>query len=153
MNIKDHFCLSHHLLPALYPTQQNWECLHIGNRQYTEFHISNFWSRQSLGKKTSIFLVHWDLTFKQILITKPKKVKLYSVRVLQRYLNEETLIQGRVMATISKFSSQIFETYFSSAQASSSIRDFHKAISIDISESDKLLKMFIFMSSVVILYI
>ena len=24
---------------ALYPTQQNWKCLRIRNRQYTEFHI------------------------------------------------------------------------------------------------------------------
>ena len=75
MNIKDHFCLSHHHLQgiALYPTQQNCKCLHIRDRQYTEFYISNFWSRGSLGKQPQFFLVRWDLTFKQILVTKPKK--------------------------------------------------------------------------------
>ena len=31
---------------------------------------------------------------------------------LKRYLNEKNLIHGRVMAMISKFSPQIFETYF-----------------------------------------
>ena len=58
MNTKDHFCLSRHLLPAmaLYPTQQNWKCLHIRNRLD--------------------FFVCWDLTL------------------------------------TSKFSPQIFETYF-----------------------------------------
>ena len=46
------------------------------------------------------FLVRWDLTFKQILITKLQKIKLYSVRALKRYLNEKNLIHGRVMATV-----------------------------------------------------
>ena len=66
-----------------------------------------------LWEKTSIFLVRWDLTFKQILVTKPKKINLYSVRALKHYLNDKTLIHGRAMATISKFNPQIFETYFS----------------------------------------
>ena len=44
---------------------------------------------------------------------KTQKMKLYSVRALKRYLNEKNLIHGRVMATISKFSPQIFDTYFS----------------------------------------
>ena len=43
---------------------------------------------------------------------KTQKIKLYSVRALKRYLNEKNLIHGRVMATISKFSPQIFETHF-----------------------------------------
>ena len=34
------------------------------------------------------------------------------VRALKRYLNEKNLIHGRVKATISKFSTWIFETYF-----------------------------------------
>ena len=74
MNIKNHLCLSRHLLPAiaLYPTQQNWKCLHIRNRQNTEFHISNFWSRRFFGENLD-FLVSCDLTFKEIQITKPKK--------------------------------------------------------------------------------
>ena len=52
------------------------------------------------------FLVSLDLTFKQILITKPKKIKLYSVRALKRYLNKTNLIHGGVMATTSKFPHQ-----------------------------------------------
>ena len=42
---------------ALYLTQQNWKCLHTRNWQYTEteFHILNFISRQSLGRKPQSF--------------------------------------------------------------------------------------------------
>ena len=40
------------------------------------------------------------------------KSKFYSIRALKCYLNEKHLIQGRVTATISKFSWQVFETYF-----------------------------------------
>ena len=43
---------------------------------------------------------------------KTQKIKLCSVRALKRYLNEKNLIHGRVMATISKLSPQVFETYF-----------------------------------------
>ena len=40
---------------------------------------------------------------------KIKKIKLYSVTTLKRYLNEKNLIHGRrVIATISKFSSRKF---------------------------------------------
>ena len=35
---------------------------------------------------------------------KSPKIKLHSVRALKRYLNEKNLIQGQVIATISKFS-------------------------------------------------
>ena len=52
-------------------------------------------------EKTSFFLVQWDLTFKQILVTKPKKPSSSSVRASKCYLNEEHLIYSRVMATIS----------------------------------------------------
>ena len=57
MNIKNHFCLSRHLPPtmALYLTHQNWKCLHICNHQHTEFHISSFWSRRSLGREPPFF--------------------------------------------------------------------------------------------------
>ena len=41
-------------------------------------------------------------------------MKFYSVRALKYYLNEKNLIHGRVTATISKFSPQIFDTYFKS---------------------------------------
>ena len=104
MNTKDHFCSSRHLLLviALYPRQQNWKCLHIRNHPYTEFHISNFWRRRSLGRKPRYFS---PLGFD----TKPKK----SSSAFKRCLNEKNLIHGRVVATISKFSPQIFETYFS----------------------------------------
>ena len=40
--------------------------------------------------------------------------KSYSVRALKRHLNEKNLIHGKVMAMISKFSLQMFETYFRS---------------------------------------
>ena len=113
MNIKDHFCLSRHLLPAiaLYPTQQNWKCLHIRNRQDTEFHISNFWSRWSLRRIPRSFSpVGFDVQTK--FDPKSQKIKLYSVRASKRFLNEKNLMHGRVMATISKLSQQIFETYF-----------------------------------------
>ena len=43
---------------------------------------------------------------------KTQKIKLYSVRALKCYLNEINLTHDLVMATISKFSPQIFETYF-----------------------------------------
>ena len=43
---------------------------------------------------------------------KTQKIKLYSVRALKRYLNEKNLIHGRAVSMISKFSPQIFETYF-----------------------------------------
>ena len=113
MNIKDHFCLSGHLLPAiaLYPTQQNWKCLHLCNRQYTEFHISNFWSRGSLRRKPRFFsLLGFDL--KTNSDYKTLKIKLYSVRAFKSCLNEINLIYGRVMVTISKFSPQIFVAYY-----------------------------------------
>ena len=57
-------------------TEQRWKCLHIRKRKYTEFHVSNFWSRQLVPEpfgETSIFLVPWDLTFKDILFTKLQK--------------------------------------------------------------------------------
>ena len=47
----------------------------------------------------------------QFLVTSPKNRAL--LRSLKRYLNEKNVTHRRVMATISKFSPQIFETYFS----------------------------------------
>ena len=104
--MKDHFCLSHHLLPAiaLYPTHQNWKCLHISNRQHTKFRGENLDFYSALG---------FDVQTNSDL--KTQKVRVYSVRALKRFLNEKNLINGRVMATISKLSPQIFETYFSAA--------------------------------------
>ena len=54
---------------------------------------------------------------------KTQKVKLYSVKALKRYLDEKNLIHGRVMATISKFSPQIFEMYFNQMEISLYLRD------------------------------
>ena len=113
MNINNHFCLSRHLLPAiaLYPTQQNWTCLHLRNRQYTEFHISIL---ESVGPLNENFDFFSPLGFDVQTGSdhKTHKIKLYSVRALKRYQNEKNLIHGRVMATISKLSPQIFETCF-----------------------------------------
>ena len=67
-----------------------------------------------VGPKNLDFLIRWDLTFKQILIKSPLKIKLYLIGALKRYLNKKNLINGRIMATILKFSPQIFETYFGS---------------------------------------
>ena len=54
------------------------------------------------------FLVHWDLTLKKKLIKTPKPQALLSQSFKR---NESNLIYDRVMATISKFSQQVFETY------------------------------------------
>ena len=96
---------------ASYPTQQNWKCLHIRNRQYTEFHVSNFWSRRSLGRKSRFFSpLGFDVETNSDNTT--PNIKLYLLRALKRYLDEKNLIHGRAMATISKFSPLIFEMYF-----------------------------------------
>ena len=112
MNIKDRFCLSRHLQPFLYTQHSKTGNVYIFvDRQYTEFHISNFWSRRSLGRNLDFFSpLGFDVQTNSD--HKTQKIKLYSVRALKRYLNEKNLMHGRVMATISKFSPQIFETYF-----------------------------------------
>ena len=111
MNTKDHFCFRPHLLPAiaLYPTQQNWKRLRTRNCQHTGFHISNFWSRRSLERKPWLFLIRWDLTLKQILITKTQKINLYSVRALKSYLNEKNLVEWwqRLQNLVHKFLKRI----------------------------------------------
>ena len=43
---------------------------------------------------------------------KTHKIKTQSVKALKRYLNKKNLIQGRVVATISKFIPKSFETCF-----------------------------------------
>ena len=56
MNIKDHFCLSRHLLViALYPTQQNWKCLHIRNRHIQSFISQIFGVVRPLGENLNLF--------------------------------------------------------------------------------------------------
>ena len=112
--MKDHLILGRDCLPAiaLYPTQQNWKRLHICNRQYTEFHISNFWSRRSLGRKPEFNFSPLGFDIQTNSDHKTQNIKLYSVRVLKRYLIEKNLIQGQVVATISKFSPKILKCTF-----------------------------------------
>ena len=92
MNLNEYeglFLLSHYLLPAkaLYPTQQNWKCLHVHNRQYTASHLK-FWSRRSLRRKPRIFIpLGFDVQTNSD--HKTQKIKPYSVRALKRYLNEK----------------------------------------------------------------
>ena len=111
MNIKGYFCLSRHLLPAiaLYPTQQSkaGNLYIIRNRQYAEFHISNFWSRRSLRRKPRP-LCPFEFGIQTHSDHNTQKIKLYSARALKRYLKEKNLMHGRLMVTISNFSPQIF---------------------------------------------
>ena len=73
--------------------------------QYTEFGVVG-----PLGESFDLFSpLGFDV--KTNSDHKTQKIKLYSVRALKRYLNEINLICGRVMASISDFSPQIFETY------------------------------------------
>ena len=57
MNIKDHFFLSRHLLPAiaLYPTQQNWKCLGICNANILSFTSQIFGVVGPLGENLDFF--------------------------------------------------------------------------------------------------
>ena len=52
------------------------------------------------------------LEIQSVFAYRTSNFKFYSVRALKCYLNEKNLILGRVTATISKFSPQMFETYF-----------------------------------------
>ena len=108
MNIKDHFCLSRHLPAiALYPTEHFYIFV-IANIQ--SFTCQSFGVVGPLGENVDFFST---LAFRIQTNSdhKTPKIKIYSVRVSKRYLNEKNLIHGRIMATISKFSPQIFETY------------------------------------------
>ena len=87
--------------------------MHIRICHYTLFHISNVWSRRSLGRKSRFFSsLGFDVQTNSDHET--QKIKIYSVRALKCCLDEKSIIHGRVMATISNFSPQIFETDFSS---------------------------------------
>ena len=113
INIKDLFCLSRHVLPAiaLYPTQQteNVYIFVIANIQ--SFTSQIFGVVGPLGENLDLFKP-LGIEVQTNPDHKTKKIKLYLVKALKRYLNEENLIHGRVMATISKFSPQIFKMYF-----------------------------------------
>ena len=108
MNIKDHFCLSRHLLSAiaLNSTQQNWKCLHIRNHQYTHL---KFLESSVPWEKTSNFFSPLGFDLQANSDHKTQIIALYSVRALKRCMNEKNLIHDRVMATISKFSPQMFQ--------------------------------------------
>ena len=101
MNIKDHFCFSRHLLPAiaLYPTQQN-SIFVIANIQ--SFTSQIFGVVGPLAENVDFFSP-LGLDVQTNSDQKTQKIKLYSVRALKRYRNEKNLIYCRVMATISKF--------------------------------------------------
>ena len=65
---------------------------------------------RSLGRKVR-FLSPSGFEIQSVSAYRASNIKFYSVRALKCYLNEKNLIHGRVTATISKFSPQIFETY------------------------------------------
>ena len=78
MRIKGDLCLSRHLPAiALYLTQQNWTRLQVRNQKYTVSYVK-FLEPLVLWEKTLISLAPWDLTFKEILITKPQSQALFS---------------------------------------------------------------------------
>ena len=91
------------------PNTAKLESLRIRNRQYL-YRVSPLkfleapgpWEKTSLGFDVQTNSDH-----------KAQNIKLHSVTASKRYLNEKNQIHGRVMATISKFSPQIFKTYFS----------------------------------------
>ena len=93
------------------PNRRILEMFTYSYRQYTEVHISNFGVVIPLGENLDFFSpLGFDIQTNYD--HKTQKIKLFSVRALKCYLDEKNLIHGRVMATISKFSPQIFETYF-----------------------------------------
>ena len=109
MNIKDNFCLSR-LSYTQHSKAGNVYIFVIANIQ--SFTSQNFGVVGPLGENLDLsnplgFDVQTNSDHKT------QKIKLYSGRALKRYLNEKNLIHGRAVATISKFSPQIFETYFS----------------------------------------
>ena len=87
--------------------RQRWYMHFNRNRQYTEFHISNFWSRRSLRKKPRCF-GPLEVDVQTNSDHKTHKNQTLLRQSLKRYLNQKELIHGRVMATISKLSPQSF---------------------------------------------
>ena len=73
------------------PNTQSWKCLHVRNCQYTEFHILIFGVVDPLGENFDFFSpLGFDVQTNSN--HKTQKIKLYSVRALERYLNEKNLI-------------------------------------------------------------
>ena len=75
------------------------------------FISQNLKACRSLERKVRFFSPS-GFEIKGVSAYRTSNIKFYSVRALKCYLNEKNLIHGRVTATISKFSPQIFETYF-----------------------------------------
>ena len=106
----------YHLLAiTLYPTKQTFCIFVISN-------IKSFVSQTlkvvgPLGGKFDFFRPS-VLEIQSDFDNKTSKIKFYSVRASKCYPNEKNLIHGGVTATISKFSPQIFETYFNSNSTS-----------------------------------
>ena len=57
-------------------------------------------------------LVRWDLMFKQVLITKPKKSSSAQSELLKRYLSEKNLMHGRVVTTTSNLAHRFMKRTF-----------------------------------------
>ena len=104
-----HLRVSHHFLPpiAYYLTQQKWKCLCICNKQVTECYVWNFWSHQSLGRKSRFFIpLRFDI--QKHPDDKIPTIDLCPVRALKWYLKKRQSIHGRETIMISKFSALIF---------------------------------------------
>ena len=111
--MKDHLCLGLHFLPAIALYQhskiRNAHILVIADIQ--SFTSQIFGVAGPLGENVDISsLLRFDVQTNSD--HKTHKIKTQSVRALKRHLNKKNLIQGRVVATISKFIPKSFETYF-----------------------------------------
>ena len=88
------------------------EILYIRYGQYTEFHISNFWSCRSLERKARFFSPlgfdiqkHFDQWIPKINVLLGQSFKAISQQL-------KNLIHCRKTATILKYNAVIFETHF-----------------------------------------
>ena len=113
MNMKDHLCLGGHFLPAIALYQRS------KTRNAHIFVIADIQSLTSqilgvagpLGGNVDISsLLGFEVQANSN--HKTHKIKTHSVRASKRYLNKKNVIQGRVVAIISKFIPKSFETYF-----------------------------------------
>ena len=99
---------------TLHLWQQTWKfCLFVINNNKS-FISQNLNAVGSLGGNFDLFSPS-GFEIQRVFDYRTSKIKFYSVRALKCYLNEKNLIHGRVTATISKFSPQIFEMYIRSS--------------------------------------
>ena len=75
------------------------------------FISQNLTVMKPLGGKFNLYSPS-GFEIKSDLYYRTSKFMFYFVRALKCYLNEKNLMHGRVTSMISKFSPQIFETYF-----------------------------------------